>query len=140
MQMKNIVFGLGGILLLCFVNKSAFAVPEPAIMLLLFTSAIAVFLLPFTYQMKNDMAKMQKIIDGLTADLKRNREEQEVNEEPLTSEQQDIKTDIEKMGWDELEQETKDAHIAQICQSPFNIDPSSASQTDSSQERFLPQF
>ena len=138
--MKNIVFGLGIILLLFFVNTSSFAGLEPVIMLCLFTSAIAAFLLLFTYQIKNDMAKMQKVIDGLTAELNRNREGQEANEEPLKPEQQALEMDIERTGWDELEQAEKDAHIAKICQSSFNVDPSTESQTAPPHERLLPQF
>lgn len=118
MKTKQIVFGLMLVPLLCFMGTSAFAVPEPATKLLLFVIAILAFLLSLSaYQMKNNIAKMQKTIDGLTAELKSARAVREEKKEPLKSKQQVVKKTVENTLWDELDQAAKDEHIAKIQKS-----------------------
>lgn len=131
MKTKQIVFGVMLVSLVCFMGKSALAAPEPAILLFLFVIAIAAFLLPlFVYQMKNDIAKMQKTIDGLAAELKRTREVLEEQKEPLQSKQEVSIKDVERTLWDELGQAEKDEHIAKIQRSMEYTGSTSPSRKD----------
>jgi len=137
MKTKQIVWGLTLVpLVYVMSSKSTFAVPETATMFFLSVLAVLMFLLSLCiYQMKIDIAKMQKTMDNLVVELRRSGMGREATEEPLKSEQQGVQTDAKKKLWHELEQEERDEHIAKICQSPFNIDPPKVSQ-----EGILPQL
>ncbi len=124
MKNKQILLGLLLILFMCTMSsKSTFTVPETATMLFIMLVTLIFLLSYLVFRMRTGMAKIQRTIDELASELAHLKASKEAAGEPLRPEQQVSQTDEKKQLWHELDQTKRDEHVAQICQSPFNIDP-----------------
>jgi hypothetical protein len=101
-------------------DKSAFTVSEIPTTFLFQLLSLLFLLSLLISRVKAGLAKKHSTTNVFTVD----REIIDATQErQLSREQQATKTDIKQKLWHEMDQAKRDEHIANVCQSSFNIDP-----------------